>query len=48
MRGCVYGVKKVQEMTNSFDLGYANFYMHRLAIVPLTFRKMPTRLAIFG
>ena len=25
MRGCVYGVKKVQEMTNSFDLGYANF-----------------------
>ena len=25
MRGCVYGAKKVQEMTNSFDLGCANF-----------------------
>ena len=24
-RGCVYGAKKVQEMTNSFDLGYPNF-----------------------
>ena len=46
MRGCVYGARKVQEMTNSF--GMLIFKMHMLAIVPLTFHKMLTRQAIFG